>query len=262
MALSSTFGGIKLNDLAQWNFSGSGGVTIVTFPRAIGALVKPSQEVTRTITLTSVRFPIFTKTQIEWAMHCLNEKLIDIGKATLTVDGVQYTNAVPTGTSFNIIPCNEYFTYSLNFSLNYLQDPFRAEINEATVRPGYFSEYRGLADPLYLTCGFPIFANYEAGVDVSYATESTPRSSNVYGVTQYTVGGVENIKLECWIVADENQNFQRYIADWILDPLGRQGTLNLNGNVWNNAILTGVGSDIKIGESIKYNLEFQTTLAC
>lgn len=262
MALSSTFGGIKLNDLAQWNFNGTGGVTVLTLPRAIGALVKPNQEVSRTITLTSARFPLFTKTQIEGAMHCLNEKLIDIGIATLTVDGVQYTNAIARGTSFNIIPCNEYFTYSLNFELSYLQVPFRSDINESKVRDGVFSGYRSVSDPLYLSCGFPIFANYEAGVDVDYVSEKEPRVSGKYGVTEYVVGGVEQIKLECWIVADDNQNFQKYVADWMLDPLGRQGTLNLNGNIWDNAVFVSIESDIKVGRSLKYKLGFQATLAC
>ena len=177
MSLSSTFGGIKLNDMAQWTFQGTGGVSVFELPRGIGALVKPNQEVERVITLQSRRFVEFSKTQIEGVMHCLNEKLIEIAKGTLTVDGVQYTNVVPLGTNFNIMPHNEYFTYSLNFRLDHNQAPFRAEINEAKVRTGVFTGYRDSGDAYYLACGYPIFANYEAGVDVPISIHDCQNST-------------------------------------------------------------------------------------
>ena len=111
-------------------------------------------------------------------------------------------------------------------------------------------------------CGFPIFYNFEAAYNITYGQETKERDIGDYGVERKPVGGVESISLECWMVEQTTMAFQQYMADYLLGPLGKQGTLNLNGNITENAILTSISSDEQIGASLRYVLEFQATLAC
>jgi hypothetical protein len=259
MSLSAIFDGRKIDDMNRWIFSGSSSPNVFQFPRCTGALLKPSGTVTRTITLESKRFPLdVNKTQIETFQHNLNELLIAQQNGTLIVDGISYTNVTPRSITQNIISNNEYFTYSINFELSKDQSPFRPALKSGVIRLGRFLGYPGAP----ATNGFPIFDNYEAGLNVQYGETRKQREVGDYGHERTPAGGVEVINLDCWMVDQETQDFQRYMADWLLDPLGKQGTLNLNGLTFTDAILVGVNCEQQVGASLKYTLEFNATLAC
>jgi len=259
MSISTTFDGYKLDDMQKWTVNGSSSPQAFNFPLVTGTLLKPSKNVTRNISLVSRRFPAnASKTTIETWQHNLAELLIERQSGTLTVDGVQYTNATPISVTQNIIPNNAYFEYTLIFELSKDQSPFRPSLASGVVRAGKFTDYPG-TPPIN---GFPIFDNYEAGISVAYGSTVQQREVGDYGVDRTPAAGVEVINLTCWMVDQTTQNFQKYMADWMLDPLGKQGTLNLNGLIFYNTIMTNVSCEQQVGSSLKYNLQFNTTLAC
>lgn len=260
MSVEAQFDGVQLNDLHKWTMSGSSSPLQFAFPRCIGGLIKPSKAVSRKITLTSQRFPPGgpTKTAIEALQHDLNECLIEKQNGTLVVNGVSYTDVTPLGVSQNTLSLTDYMEYSLTFELSKDQSPFQPALKDGRVRDAFFIGYPD-APP---QCGFPIFDNYEVGLGVEYGLFQFQRIPEEYGREKRPVGGIETIPLECWMVEQTENNFQKYMADYLLGPLGKQGTLNLHGLIFENAILTKVSSTEQVGASLKYTLEFQVTLAC
>jgi hypothetical protein len=257
---NAVFNGIPINDLERWSFNGSSAPQVFLFPRCIGALLRPSKTVTRQIVLTSQRFPpgSLMKTAMEGLQHDLNECLISQQNATLTVDGVTYTDVTPVSISQDSLSTNDHLSYSITFDLSKDQTPFEPELVDGRVRDGFFIGYED-APP---TCGFPIFDNYEAAISVSYALNQKLRIAEEYGREKAPIGGVETIVLNCWMVEQTSNVFQKYIADYLFGPLGKIGTLNLNGLVFDNAILTSVTSETQKGAALKYTLTFETSLQC
>ncbi len=259
--ISAVFNGIKLNDLDKWSFRGNSSPQVYTFPRCVGALLRPSKDVGRQIILTSQRFPPDDprKTDIERLQHELNECIIQQLTATLTVDGIAYTDATPIGVSQDILSTTEWMSYSLIFELSKDQVPFESTtLKDGRVRDGFFIGYED-APP---TCGFPIFDNWEAAINVAYEIFQKLRISEEYGTAKKPNAGYEVIALECWMVGQTEADFQMYIADYLFGPLGKIGTLNLNGLIFENAILVGVDSTPTKGASLTYKLTFNTTLQC
>jgi len=261
-AISATFDGVAINDLEKWTLQGSSSAATFLFPRTSGALLKPSNSVNRTITLTSQHFPpnATTKSQIHVLQRELNRFLIAKQNATLVVDNVAYPNATPLSVSQDVLATTEYMTYSIVFSLDFEQPTFEpTTFVDGRVRYGAFKNYETGVLPV---CGFPIFDNYELGLSVTYDLDTAEWIPGNFGRGNTPVGGVNQIGLECWMVGQTNENMQKYIADWILGPLGKQGDLDLDGEVYENAILVSVTNQQAVGSSMKYSLQFQSSLTC
>lgn len=256
MSVHAFFDGVKINDLVKFTFSGSSSPLVLNMPRGIGTLLKPSGSVSRTITLTSQRFVSNNKTEIETLQHDLNELLIMKGKKTLVVDGVAYPNAVSHGTEQDILYTNEYMSYSLKFELDKDQPLFGPALVDGRIRDGSFSAYGGTRS------SFPIFDSYEAGISAQYNFNQKPKTITATSTVKYPTQGYEAIRLDCWMVGQLTNDFQRYMSDYLMDPLGKRGVLNLNGLVFQNAILVSVNSSPPISSTMKYTLEFHATLAC
>jgi len=256
MSVNASFDGVQITDLANWTFSGSSSPIAIMFPNCTGALLKPSGRKNAILNLVSNRFVATDKTTIEQYQHDLNECLIFHGNSTLVVNGIVYTNVTPLSVSQNILTTNEYMSYTISFQLDQYQAMFKPTINDGRVRNALFTAYGGECTE------FPVFDNFEAGMNVAYDVRDYPRVPYAPDIRRVPVHGVEVISLECWMVDQTANTFQMYMSDWLKDPLGKQGTLNLNGNVYNNAILTNVNSSIHVSRSMTYNLEFTATLAC
>ena len=260
LTISATFDGVQLNDLEKWTFSGSSSPQTFLLPRCVGALLRPSKDVTRQITLVSQRFPPGSplKTAIETLQHDLNECLIEKQTATLVVNGVGYSDATPISVTQNVLSVTDYMTYSIVFELSKDQLPFEPALKDGRVRDAFFFGYED-APP---SCGFPLFDNFEAAINVSYSLNQQQRSIGEYGRLKYPIGGIETISLDCWMVEQTQNNFQKYMADYLFGPMGKIGTLNLNGNIFNFAILINMSCSSTVGSSLTYKLTFQTSLQC
>lgn len=253
MSINATFGGAQLNDLEHWTLSASSSPIVHNFPFAIGALVRPSGNVRRTITLNSVRLPPSkTKTQIEALYLALGELLAD-GVADLVVEGVTYKNAYPISLAPENVVHNQYMRYQLVFGISKDQGVFRPAVKTGNGRTARFYGYGGA------NSSFPIFDNFEMVPAVQYAQFINERVYGEYGQKQIQYGGVRNIQLACWLVGENDSSIMhQYMADWCIDPIGRMGYLDLNGNVIENCIMTDFNSQPHVGASIRYSVNFQT----
>ena len=258
MSVYASYDGIPINALVNFTFSGSSSPMMFNFPNCTGTLLKPSGRKEVTITLLSQLFPIKSKTEIEACQHELNEFLILKGNKTLVVDSIAYTNVTPLSVQQNVLTTKEYVSYSITFQLDYLQALFKPTINDGRVRSAIFSGY----DPDNLACEFPVFDNFEAAMNVTYGQRVYPRVPYDTDIRRVAVQGLESINLDCWMVNQTSRVFQMYMSDFCTGPLGRIGTLNLNGNIYENAILVGVNSNVNIAQTLTYNLQFHATLAC
>jgi len=254
MSLHATYDGDQLNDLESWSLRASSSPLVHNFPFAIGALVRPSGNVSRAITLRSIRLPPSkTKTQIE-ALYLAFGELLANGKADLTVEGVTYKDAIPLSLEPENVVSNEYMRYSLTFAISKNQEVFQPPLATGRARIGRFYGYGGK------NTSFPIFDNFEMVPKHTYAKMTSPRVIGEYGQTIDSYGGTRTLNLSCWAVGQTAMNFQKYMADWCIDPIGRMGTLDLNGNVIENCIMTNFNSQTKIGASMQYSVNFQTSV--
>jgi hypothetical protein len=187
----------------------------------------------------------------------------------LVVNGNTYVGLVPTGVDVDNTIHNEYFVYSISFELNETpQNFFNSQVDSKQVRSGWFNyEYGDIAEQIS-TFNFPILHNWEAALSSEFNIKENVRSTLDGFPTKEQAAGVENIALQCWAVNEPLAQLEAYIFNYMANcgPLGKKGTLDLNGNTYENAVMTSVESEAPTGgngsNSVKYTLGFKVSLQC
>jgi len=258
-----TYDGVEIGQSGRLSFSGSSSPSVQDFPKTVGSLIKEASESSRIINVhTFFTLANQTKTELEDLQHQLHELLANIKKADLVINGNIYQDVVPTSNSFELLTHNEYIEYIINFELDFDQGFFNSQINGNKLRRGIFSytDQNEVGDNINVE--FQILNNFEAAHSVSYDLKSDIRKIRSFGAEKNLSGGVETINLDCFLIEDKIRHMENYLSNYLLGPLGRKGTLDLNGNEYEEAILIGVTSDQAVGSSKKYKLTFIVSLKC
>jgi len=256
-------GSQEISEITKVTFSGSSSPVTKTMPKCKGALLKPSNKAERNISLYCY-FGLAekTKTQIEELHHDLNEELAARANQNLSVNGNIYEGVVARSTQFDIKALNEFFDYTITFGLHHSQGFSQTPgLKFPQTRSGWFRYQYGDADQELSEFRFHILHNYEVGIPCNYTIKEKTRVLREFG------------RLNCWLVNTPTKDIESYFFNYIagVGPLGKQGTLNLNGNEFKKAIMTGFSqSDIKSnsnadgtgGSNVYYDIEFQVSLQC
>jgi len=270
---SAYFDGHLIAHLSSCSFAGSSSPMTDTFPRAKGALLRPSGTAERKLTLDCVWLGEgFTKTEIEWFQHNLIEQAALSDTGTLEVNGNTYEDVFISGINFNNVVNKERMEFSVDYVIPNASYFKNALINSAQVRPASFDYTYRKNDTEEGNFAFNVYNNFEAASSVSFDDFSRTRPIFSYGPLIKQAGGIEEITLNCFLIQSPTKEIESYFYNVIcgFGPLGKQGTLSLNNNVYNRAILTSFShtkiksnSDSSGGAShAEFTMTFNVSLQC
>jgi hypothetical protein len=264
------YNGKKLADEGKAVFSGSSSPIVRYVPRCIGAFINPINDATRELTvncwwasggLESGGVP-FNKTQVEALHNALNEDLALGQTGTLIMHENTYVSVVPKSTSLPVIDKENRLTFSVVFELDSRQGFFDSQIHGDRVRNGSFNYVVQDGNEVESSFNFPILHNWESANSAEYITKKFPRQQYIPTADQVLSGGVETISVECWLAESNVKDIDSYLANYLIGPLGAQGTLNLDGNIYPLSVMTGVTNQEHIVGSCVYTLTFLSSLKC
>lgn len=252
----------RIGEIGKLSFNGRGNAILRTLPQTMGTLINPSLNPDRSFSLTCQMFlQNKSKNQMEQIQYRMNNLFSSCTLPTrnLSVNDNIYTNVNIVSNSFDIINNNTYITFKLEGQLDHKQPFLDSEISNKQVRAGFF-EYKWVdAANIQHTTQFPILSNYEAAPSISFAQNKKPRNHLADGQVTSFNGGFQSIKLQCWISGCLVKDMESYAANALIGPLGRQGTLNLSGRVFEDAILNSFSSSNHNASNMQYNMEFIAT---
>jgi hypothetical protein len=264
------YNGKKLSDEGKATFNGSSSPIVQTVPRCIGAFINPINNATRELTvdcwwaggsLESGGVP-FNKTQLEALHNDLNEDLALGQTGTLVMHGNTYLDVVPTGNTIPVVDNTGRLEFSVTFELDARQGFFNSQIHGYQTRNASFNYNVRDGNDVESNFTFQILHNFESGNSVQYETKEFPREQYVTTNDKELSGGVETVTVDCWLADSNVQEMDSYLANYLFGPLGAQGTLNLNGNIYQLAVLTGVSNQPHVTSSCLYSLSFLVSLKC
>lgn len=263
--MSILFDGEEIAQEGRIKVSGSSSPTAFSFPRTIGALLKPQDDAQRYISIETffAGFDNISKARIELLHHELHELFGARKKGTLIVNNNIYTNVIVTDNTFDVLTFNTHMTYTPQFELDFKQGFLNTPVNGQQLRAATFNYKRnnidtGIVDNFI----FPILNTFESGNSVDFIHKRSTRVPFENGTDRELAGGIERIHIQAAVNDDSIPNMEAYMVNYLLGPLGKQGTLALAGNVFEDAILSNVTSEVAIGSLLKYNLEFMVSLRC
>lgn len=252
---SATWNGTVISQTSVLTFGGSSSPVVSTVPRCIGALVRPSGDASRTITLNGV----FTlgdqsKAEIELTQKNLGTFMGTTPNGTLVVHGNTYAGLIPQAISFEEVIHNEYMIYTITFEM---PSDARAldsgilipEEFEAGVRTGSFEYEYGNGNQSLSSFNFPILDNMDLTISTTYDLQTSPRAVRSEGGFKRTSGGTENLRASCWIAGSSVNQIESYFYNIIcpVGALGKKGVLSLGGNSFDNTLLTSCSTDVYKG---------------
>lgn len=253
------FANNKIAEIGKVSFSGSGNAIVRTLPQTMGSLINPSLNPSRNMSVSCQSFlQNKTKDQMERIQYEMNSMISSctLLNKNLTVNDNTYTNVSVVGNSFDIITNNSYFTFKLDAELDYEQPFFNSLISNQQVRTGFF-EY-GWVDAANIqhTTTFPILNNFEVAPSISFEQNKKFRNRLADGRETTYIGGFHKINLQCWVAGCPVKDMESYAANALIGPLGRQGTLNVSGRTFEDAILNGFSSSEHNASTMQYTMEF------
>lgn len=271
--MAAYLGSQQISKIARVTFSGSSSPLVKTFPRGIGALLNPSGNADRNISLHCFWAVDTTKTEIERYQYSLNETLALRNRIDLSVNGNVYQNVIPRSCSQEILEQDEYFVYTMGFALDHAQSLLNSQVKITQVRDAYFLYEYGDIDQELSVFKFRFFDNWEAGISVDFDQKAYERGFRKSGTDLRVAGGVHKFALNCWIVREPTKELESYFFNFVAGsgPLGKKGTLYLNGYTYENVIMTAFANEnitsgsgpTGVGQSnAKYTVEFQTSVQC
>jgi len=253
-------------------WTGSSAPNVKTFPRTIGGIIKPSNQISKTVTANIYLVPPSgtTKTRVEYFQYQLNEELAK-SPGTLLLSGNSYENVYVAGINFDPVITNNFLRYTIDFVLGDQDDG--GVVNQLTAPDLYnFSRGRTLSftttqlDDEEKTFDFwhnvDSVRNLEVGISVLNSGKDGKEGKVIKS------GGFEKISCACWFVtfnSDSRTSIEAYLYNMLNGPLGQVGTLVYNApgnNTWNNCFLQGIRMGDELFAGARYELEFLTPLQC
>ena len=268
--MSAYLGSQQISQITRATITGSSDPFVKEFPRSIGALLLPRNEADRQITLAcSWHVSGQTKTQIEELHHDLNEEIALRSGQDLSINGNIFESVIPISTSFQVATVDDYFIYTLVFELSYEQNMKQCLTDNTQVRDGYFNYAYNDANQAEATILFRFYNNWESAGAADFKRKEVTRKLRTNGVEKAVVSGIEIVTLDCWIIGEPIKDIEAYFFNYIAGsgPLGKQGTLNLNGVEYKKAVMTSFrGEPVKASEedksTAKYEVQFKVSLQC
>jgi len=256
------YGGSKIAGIGKLTVSGSGKAIVRTIPNTYGALITPNSNPTRNITVNCFdNIANKTKNNIEVIHYSLSRFLAsNKTNKNLQVNGNTYTDVSIASNAFDQVTHNEYYTFKISAIINHTQGLLNSLVSRNQIRVGTFTyNFYGL-DGSLATTTFIIIGNYEVANSVSFIQQEKPRISFDDGRFRNHQGGFNSLKLDCWTTGCPPKDMESYMVNILIGPLGRSGTLNISGKTFENVILNNVSSQEFVGRSMKYSLEFISTI--
>jgi hypothetical protein len=256
------YAGRRIAEIGKVSFNGSGNAILRTLPQTFGTLINPSLNQKRNISVNCDFFlQNHTKTQMEQIQYRMHELFSSctLPNSDLTVNDNTYTNVSIQGNSFEPNTNKTFMRFTLTAEMDHQQPFFDSQIPNTSIRPGSF-EYTFLDSSNNIkTTTFPILNNYEVGAGIGFTQTRKPRNIFEDGQTVDHTAGFHSIKLQCWISGCKVKDMESYIANALIGPLGRQGTLTLSGRTFEHAILNSVSSSEHVAGNMNYTMEFIAT---
>jgi len=266
-----TFDGDQVATEGYGVLSGRSSPFVVLYPRTVGGILQESGVVTKRLNLRSYLIPPSTATRktIEEYCNSLNEQ-IGTKEANLILNGNTYLNCNVENIDYDLEKVKNYIRYTIGFIIG-------DQNTGGSVRQLSVSDLLGFTRGRVMTFQSTLddftnrtftfwhntdkVRNFETQITVTY-TDSFGGGSRII-----RVGGFERIRCECWILGlDEGQlnrkNLEAYFYNMINGPLGRLGTLVINGETLKNCFFESASMSDETGIGINYNLSFLKSLAC
>jgi hypothetical protein len=266
------FDGDELSTESYVTFRGSSQPHIIIYPRTIGGIIQESGIVEKSLKLHSYLVPPANSSRedIENFFHEMNER-IGIKEATLTCNGNDYLKANVKSIDYDRIITDGFLKHTIDFELSDQNSESSVIRQLATPDLVNFSRGRKMAFTTIMEDGSERTFNFWHNVDVVKPFEtdvSIKVSTNQLGTTGKVirVGGFERNVCMCWIIGPDNdtrKNLEGYFYNIINGPLGRLGTLVIDGTqTINKALLTEFSMDEGPLASLHYEVTFLSSLQC
>lgn len=264
------FDGDDLSAAAYGILSGSSTPLLIIYPRTIGGIIQESGVIDKSINVKNfIKTPIDTSRRtVEEFHNALNER-IGSKTATLSLNGNSYLRCDVKSINFDNDIVDNFIKFTINFqigdqnkggtirqlSVPDLQDftrgrqaTFKTRLEDFSLRT--FTFWHNMDK----------FRNFETQITVKH-TDSFGGGSRVL-----RVGGFERIRCECWLIGLDNeknrQNIEAFFFNMINGPLGRIGTLTINGEILTDTFFESADMADATTVGIRYNLTFLKSLAC
>ena len=268
---SALWNGTEISQISTLLFSGSSSVTTSTLPRCVGAILRPSGEAERTLTLQG-QYLVGgqSKAVIEESQKNLGTFLSCTATGTLVVHGNTYTNLTPKSLTFENIIHNGYMVFTIEFELAHNSRALNSQILPTSgttgARSATFNYTHGDINQSLSTFNFPIYHNVDLTIDTSWNLLKESRAVRSEGGSNRISGGEHRFTLNGWITDTSVNDIESYLYNFIMSigPLGKKGTLTLGGVEYDNSIMTEFSSEtykggddngVK-GTSVSYQIGF------
>lgn len=266
----ATFDGRDILTDSYAVMKGSSSPTIKLFPRTIGGLIEESGVVEKNILLKSYLIPPngSTRKDIEDFFHTMNEEIGPL-EGTLSLNGNDYLNCNVKGITYNPHFVNNFVEYVIEFVLgnqntgsNIRQLTLPQMVNFNRGRKATFRNQ--MEDLTYKTFTFwhnvDLTKNFETQLSVKHDKQFGGYSRII------KVGGFEKIVCEGWIIGPDThnrRNLEAYFYNIMNGPLGRIGTLVIDGNqTIEKCFFSEMTMEDSAHASLKYTLNFLSSLQC
>jgi len=273
---SAVFDGDQISHNSIAVMRGSNNPRVVTYPRTIGGIIQESGVIEKSILLKSYIIPPKTATRgnLENYFHLLNEQ-IGSKEGTLTVNGNSYLKANVRNINYDAKIVNNFNQFEVEFILGEQNEggiirqlsipdlvdfsrgrkiTFETELEDESVRT--FSFWHNFD----LIKNFDTQVTIKRGIDHGFTTGKVIR-----------IGGFEKIVAQGWIIGPEvrnRQNLEAYFYNIMNGPLGRLGTLIIEGSediserTIEKCVLTDLSMSEETYQTLRYTLTFLTSLQC
>ena len=261
--INPTYNGVLLAQSGNAVLSGDAQADVMTYPRAKGVLIRPSNIKQATLVLNCELVLAGDSDSKENQQHLLNEKLLSIASGTVAFDGLSIENCVPESVSFNEVK-NRSNYYTITFAVG-TQNTYTSLPN---VTYNQLSNPADLGGFRYGTFAIDDMEPFYFGQRIDqlksakYTVIRKQKESWAYEYDVKMIGGVETIKLTGWIVDTGREALQSFIYNAIFGPLGKMGTLTAGTDATTYAFFQSIEMQSIIQGSMYWTATFLSTLKC
>lgn len=258
-----TYNGFTLADEGSFIISGSSPASVVTYPRARGAVVIPLGVKDADIVLDcTVHDPgkLNSKERLQSVLH---ERFLLNPTGSLKIEGVTILNCSPTSVNFTYED-NRRLDFTITFEIG-SQNTYPKQ-NKIKLRQ--LSNYPAMIEHRVSTftagCGTFFFGHHTEWLkSASYEVLKKLATSWAYEYNvSHIAGGVEKIDINGWISGARQRELLTFMYNAIFGPLGLSGTLTVGGNKTEHAVFESIKMQKIVYNSMRYTATFTTSLKC